>query len=185
MNPLNDLKDEHQAVKLTLKILEIINLKIEHSGKIVDTEDLAQLIEFFAVFVDKCHHAKEEGLLFPALEQIGVSKDNGPIGVMLNEHRLGRKFVQGMRDALAAYKKGNSEALNKFVKNAEGYITLLTEHIYKEDNVLFPLAEKNLSKEKQAELGEGFEKIEVEKIGIGKHEEFHKFLGQLEKTYLK
>jgi hemerythrin-like domain-containing protein len=184
MNPIKDLKDEHQAVKLTLRILEKISHKIECIGKITNTDHIEQLIEFFSVFVDKCHHSKEEDLLFPAMSQIGVSKDDGPIGVLLHEHQLGRTYVKGMRDALSAYKKGNNEASNAFLKNAKGYMTLLIEHIYKEDNVLFPLAEKNLPKQKQAELWAGFEKIEVEKIGIGKHDEFHRLLEDLQKTYL-
>lgn len=185
MNPIKDLKDEHQAVKLTLKILDKINQNIECTGKITSTDHIDQLMEFFSVFVDTCHHGKEKDLLFPAMEKIGVSKDNGPIGVLLHEHQLGRAYVKGMKAALSAYKKGNNDALNKFLENARSYITLLDEHIYKEDNVLFPLAEKHLPDKKQAELYDGFEKIEVDKIGIGKHDEFHEMLDQLKDTYLK
>lgn len=185
MNPIKDLRNEHQAVKLTLKILDKINQNIECSGKMTDTDHMDQLMDFFSVFVDACHHGKEEDLLFPAMEKIGVSKDNGPIGVLLHEHQLGRGYIKGMKDALSAYKKGNTDALNRFSENAKCYITLLNEHIYKEDHVLFPLAEKHLPGKKQAELSEGFEKIEVEKIGIGKHDEFHNMLDQFEDTYLK
>lgn len=185
MNPIKDLRDEHQAVKLTLKILDKINQQIKCTQKITSTDHIDQLMEFFSVFVDTCHHGKEEGLLFSAMEKIGVSKDNGPIGVLLHEHKLGRAYVKGMMDALSAYKKGKLDALNKFSENAKCYITLLNEHIYKEDNVLFPLAEKHLPDKKKADLYEGFEKIEVERIGIGKHDEFHKMLDQLEETYLK
>ena len=108
-----------------------------------------------------------------------------PIKDLKDEHQLGRAYVKGMQDALSDYKKGNNDALIKFLENAKCYITLLNEHICKEDNVLFPLAEKHLPDKKQAELYEGFEKIEVEKIGIGKHDEFHEMLDQLEDTYLK
>lgn len=185
MNPIKDLKAEHQAVQLTLKILDKINQQIEGTGKASELGHIEQLLEFFAVFVDKCHHGKEEDLLFPALEQIGISKQNGPIGAMLYEHQLGRTYVKGMKSALSAYKKGDNEDLNKFLQNAKDYITLLNDHIYKEDNVLYPLAENNLSPERQAELSEGFERIEIEKIGAGRHDEFHKLLDQLEETYLK
>jgi hemerythrin-like domain-containing protein len=185
MNPIKDLKAEHQAVLLTLKILDKINKMIAETGKAPQLDHMEQLLEFFAVFVDKCHHGKEEDLLFPALEQIGVSKQNGPIGAMLYEHQLGRTYVKNMKSALAAYQKGDREELNKFLQNAKGYITLLTDHIYKEDNVLYPLAENNLSPERQTELSEGFERIEVEKIGAGRHDEFHKLLDKLEETYLQ
>jgi len=185
MNPINELRAEHKAVKLTLKILNKINQKIQASTKVVNPEHVEQLLEFFSVFVDTCHHGKEEELLFPALEQIGVSKDNGPIGVMLHEHRLGRTYVNGMKAAWSAYRKGDGNALKMFIQNANHYITLLSEHIHKEDAVLFPLAENNLPREKQNEIYAGFEKIEAEKIGVGKHEEFHKLLDQLQEFYLK
>jgi hypothetical protein len=54
------------------------------------------------------------------------------------------------------------------VKIARQYIILLNQHIDKENNVLFPLAEKNLSELEQIKLWEGFEQIETEKIGVGK-----------------
>ena len=64
-------------------------------------------------------------------------------------------------------------------------LTLLNQHIDKENNVLFPLAEKQLSEGKLTELLKGFEMIETEKIGAGKHEEFHKMIDQMESVYLK
>jgi hemerythrin-like domain-containing protein len=47
------------------------------------------------------------------------------------------------------------------------------------------MADMRLSKEKQEELLEEFERAESEKIGIGKHEEFHKLLDRLKGVYLK
>jgi hypothetical protein len=39
------------------------------------------------------------------------------------------------------------------------------------------------SKEKDEELFEGFEKIEEERIGAGKHEAFHKLMHTLKEIY--
>jgi hemerythrin-like domain-containing protein len=61
----------------------------------------------------------------------------------------------------------------------------LNQHIDKENGVLFPLAEKHLSETAQARLWEGFELIETQKIGIGKHDEFHEMLENLKAVYLK
>ena len=98
MKPIQDLIMEHEAVNLTLKILDKICSNIEQTGRISNPEHLDQRIEFFIVFVDKCHHGKEEELLFPALEAIGVQRDGGPIGVMLSEHQQGREYVPKMMD---------------------------------------------------------------------------------------
>ena len=185
MQPIKDLKMEHDAVQMTLKILDKICQGIEKSGEIIDLQHLGELLEFFKVFVDKCHHGKEEELLFPALENVGVSREGGPIGALLHEHQQGREYVQNMNETLSQYTKGNRKAVAEFVKTAKGYISLLNQHIDKENSVLFPLAEKHLSEQAQAKLWEGFEMIETQKIGVGKHDEFHKMLDKLESVYLK
>ena len=185
MQPIKDLKMEHDAVQLTLRILDKICQKIEQSGEIIDLQHIDQLLEVFKVFVDKCHHGKEEELLFPALENVGVSREGGPIEVLLHEHQQGREYVQNMNAALVQYKKGDRTADDEFVRNAKGYINLLNQHIDKENSVLFPLAETHLSEQEQAKLWEGFELIETQKIGAGKHDEFHEMLENLERVYLK
>ena len=185
MKPINDLKIEHEAVKVTLRILDKICNDTEKTGDIADPDHLEQLLEFFKVFVDTCHHTKEEELLFPALEEVGVSRESGPIGVMLREHQQGREYVVKMKTALARYIDDDRAAAGDLIKSARAYIALLNQHIDKENNVLFPIAERNLSDEKQAVLWEGFETIETEKIGAGKHDAFHKMIESLEKIYLQ
>jgi hemerythrin-like domain-containing protein len=185
MQPIKDLKMEHEAVRLTLRILDKICQRIEKSEEIIDLGHIDQLLEFFKVFVDRCHHGKEEELLFPALENVGVSREGGPIGVLLHEHQQGREFVRSMNAVLSQYAQGDRKAAAEFVKTARSYINLLDQHIDKENGVLFPLAEKHLSAQEQTQLWEGFEMIEAQKIGAGKHEEFHIMIDQLEKEILK
>ena len=185
MKAIQDLRMEHDAVRLTLKVLERIAQKIEQKGTPDDPRHVEQLLEFFTVFVDRCHHGKEEELLFPALEQAGVARDKGPIGVMLREHELGRECVKKMKAAFSRIQAGIPQAATDFARSARDYISLLNQHIEKENNVLFPMAERQLSEATLAELSKGFDRIEEQKIGIGKHEEFHKMIDQLESAYLK
>lgn len=182
MKATKQLKDEHQSVLLALSILEKINQKLKKEEQ-VDIEHLEQLLEFIKVFVDKCHHSKEEDLLFPAMEKAGVPNESGPIGMMLEEHDLGRNYVKDFAKAVEEFKKSNKKAIIKIIQSTSGYITLLQDHIDKEDNILYMIADAHLSSKKQDELLKGFEKIEEEKIGLGKHEEFHHMLGNLKKIY--
>ena len=184
MKPIEDLKMEHEAVKITLRILDSICKAAEKTGEITNPDHVEQLIEFFATFVDRCHHGKEEELLFPALEAVGVSREGGPIGVMLKEHQQGRDRVAKMKAALVRYRDGDRGAARNFVDSARAYITLLNQHIEKENSVLFVLADNNLSEDKQMGLREGFERIETQKIGPGKHEAFHQMIASLERIYL-
>jgi len=178
------LKEEHEAIKLLLRILEKVSQKIEAKEEI-DSKHLEMMLEFIRLFADKCHHGKEEDVLFLALEKAGIPKEGGPIAVMLMEHDEGRGYVRGMVESIEHYRKGDRAALAKFVPNARGYARLLTQHIDKENNVLYVMVEMHIPPNRQKELLKGFEKIEAERIGAGKHEELHESLHYLGNIYLK
>lgn len=177
------LKKEHQAIKVMLEILEAICTRLEANQR-VDPQHLEQILDFIRTFCDSCHHYKEENLLFPVLEAAGIPREDGPIGMMLMEHDQGREYVSNLNRAIADYKAGDPQAAEEIGENARGYVNLLNEHIDKEDNILYMMADMHLTEEQQRDLLGGFEKIEAEKIGPGKHEEFHQLLDTLKKIYL-
>ena len=184
MKPTEVLTTEHNAIKQMLRILEEVCKQIE-AGARVETEHLERIVEFIRVFADRCHHGKEEDLLFVAMEEAGIPRHGGPIGVMLSEHDLGRSYVRKMSEAIALYAAGDASAASQFVTNARNYVALLSQHIDKEDHILYPMGDMHVSREKQARLIEEFDRVELERIGPGKHEEFHHLLDHLAAVYLK
>lgn len=184
MKPTEQLKDEHQGIKLMLKILRKACEKM-HGGTEVPHEHLAHMVEFFRVFVDKCHHAKEEEFLFPAMHAAGIPGVEGPIRAMCEEHERARGFVRAIADAAARCRAGDRKAPARIVAEAQAYRDLLIPHIEKEETVLYPMADEGLSGETQEALVEGFERIEKEKIGAGTHERFHETMRHLQGVYLK
>jgi hemerythrin-like domain-containing protein len=182
MKATQQLKNDHEGVKVMLNILEQVCRQLEADGTL-NEEHFDGILEFLKVFVDKCHHGKEEDLLFPALIAAGIPED-GPIAVMLEEHEMGRNYVKSVNDDYATYVGGDKSASKTISKIVLAYITLLRNHIEKENNVLFVMADRLLSEKKQDELYEGFERIEEERIGAGKHEEFHGLLKRLSRLYL-
>ena len=188
MKPTDLLKEEHHGVKLSLHVLEKLCEKISDerdADKSAYADDLVRLIDFFRVFVDKCHHAKEEEILFPALIEAGLPKEGGPVQVMLQEHELGRKMVSELDMGLHNFQTAQKKDLNELIGPAQNYIQLLTAHIDKEDHVLYPIADEKLSVTLQTEMMEAFEKIEIERIGQGRHEQFHSMLKEFHHKYLK
>jgi hemerythrin-like domain-containing protein len=185
MNAIDELIAEHEAVRTTLKILERIAEKADTDKDQLNVTHLERLFDFFTVFVDRCHHGKEEQLLFPALEAVGVSREGGPVGVMLREHQQGRDLVAGMKAAAIGYRKGDPGALAALKRQAKDYITLLNYHIDKENGVLFELARRHLPEAQLASIKMGFDRIESERIGAGRHEAFHAMLFELEQAYLQ
>ena len=183
MKATQQLKDEHEGVRLMLRILGEVSRQLNAEGTL-RIEYFEGILDFLKIFVDKCHHGKEEELLFPALEKAGIPKD-GPIAVMLFEHERGRKYIRVMTDTFERYKLKDASAASAIAQNAQDYIALLTDHIDKENNILFAMADDRLSEKVQDELFEGFEKIEASRIGAGKHEAFHDLLHKLSDLYLK
>ena len=183
MKPTDILIKEHDAILKMLNILEEVCLRLDNGERVEET-DLENIVEFFKVFADKCHHGKEEDILFPALEEYGIPNEGGPIGVMLSDHVVGRDNVKGMSDAIVDYKEGKDSAPIEFVRYGRNYIELLTAHIEKENNILFVMADMHIPDERQQSLLVDFEKAEEEKIGAGVHEKFHKLLEELSVVYL-
>ena len=183
MKATSELVKEHEGIMLMLSIMQKVAYDIE-KNLTLDMAHFERIVEFLKVFADKCHHGKEEGILFPELVKNGFSKDSGPIAVMLHEHDLGRGYIKDMSDDFQAHVAGSKEALSRIAEDMKQYIDLLTKHIQKENMILFPMADKALSEEVQEQLFARYEKLEEEVIGVGKHEEFHGLLKQLKDIYL-
>jgi hemerythrin-like domain-containing protein len=180
MSATNELRTEHRAIERMLAILEAAARRLEQ-GERVRPEVFRQSVDFVRSFADRCHHAKEEENLFPRMEARGVPRQGGPIGVMLFEHEEGRTFVGAIAGAIDAYESDGLSAAGVIAENARGYVDLLRGHIAKEDNVLFPMADRVLTPTDQAELEQRFEQIETERMGPGVHERYHQLLDELER----
>ena len=175
-----DLTSEHNAIQIALNILEEIIEKLKKDDE-ADIKDINDLLDFLREFADKCHHGKEEGFLFPALEKAGIRKEGGPIGVMLQEHIKGRNLIKEMQENIL----NDHVSKTGFIAAGSDYVRHLRAHIEKENAVLFPLIETRMSVLEQKELLENFENHEEKVIGQGRHEALHLLLEKFEDKYLK
>jgi hemerythrin-like domain-containing protein len=180
MRPTEELKEEHKVILRMLKVLEKAVQNLEE-GKNVPAEVFKKAVDFMHNFADRCHHGKEEDILFPMMEKYGIPREGGPLGIMLYEHTLGRNFVKGLAEATGRYEKGDESAVKDLIKNARGYAGLLVPYIFKEDNILYTMADRNIPEKEKKVLEEKFEKIEKEVIGEGKHHEYLHLVEELEK----
>ena len=174
---IEDLMHEHEAILSALEILGGMDRQMT-SGKPVDRDDIVAFISFLREFADKCHHGKEEGLLFPALVAAGIPERGGPVGVMLAEHDAGRHWIADMEAAA-------TPTLNAadFTRAARGYTQLMHAHIQKENQVLFAMADRILTPAQLDDLFDAFEAHEASVIGAGRHEALHALLKSLKAKY--
>lgn len=169
------LKADHRVIERVLGVLE----KLTRSPA-VPLEVWEKAVDFIRHFADRCHHLKEEKILFPALEGRGVPVQGGPIGMMLFEHEEGRAYVKGMLEALEFAKEDPQAATPALIENAGAYLRLLRQHINKEDDILFEMADEALTSEEQKNLLREFEEHEMKEIGPGVHEKYLKIAEELE-----
>lgn len=174
------LKEEHRMIERVLAVLDRAAVLLEQE-KDVHPDLFPKAVEFIRGFADHCHHGKEEGFLFPLLEQQGVLRKGGPVGVMLTEHEEGRRWVKLMEEAGTRYRQGEAAARGDLIKAARGYSELLWQHINKEDHVLFRMADQVLTGKDQTELLKQFEAVEKEEMGEGAHAHFVHLTEELKK----
>jgi hemerythrin-like domain-containing protein len=155
MKSIERLVAEHDLIERVLVLLEHAVQRID-AGKSLPKEFPTWAAMFFQQFADQGHHAKEEDVFFPLLKERGIPEEGGPIGVMLHEHVLGRDCVGRMRNAAQA----DTFDSGKFAEAAKEYIPLLRQHIYKENNILFCMAEQVMSSEDDANVVKRFEQVE-------------------------
>jgi len=148
------LKKEHENI---LKLADAMEKECEviASGKKINKKFFEEAVWFIKNYADKFHHSKEEEILFKEMLNDSAQKNLhcNPIEQMLYEHNLGRNFVKDLENGL---KTKNKE---KIIENAKAYAQLIRDHIFKEDNILYPMAENILNNKTKKLILEKFEKI--------------------------
>lgn len=164
-------------IERALSVLEALAVAVE-TGREVPKERVASLLDLLKTFADKCHHGKEEQILFPALLATKAAPAKTTVDDLLKEHEVGRAAVRRMTDGIAAWSK--PEARRLFAAAAHDYVDLLRRHIAKETEGLLPLSERLLPESEQLALASKFEEMEEQVIGHGVHERLRKTLEGLE-----
>ncbi len=172
------LREEHQII---LRVIDVLKKLVARAceGRGFELEAFRQCVSFIQYFADACHHAKEEEVLFPVLESRGIPKENGPIGMMIYEHKLARGYTAVMAKALDDHVKGDDDAAEQFYAAAEQYAELLTSHIFKEDNVLFNMGDQALTPQDNEKLCSQYCEVGCQSFGGKKKDELQRIADEL------
>ena len=157
MSATAGLMQEHQLILKYIDLMErCARLNLQNTDSSILFDQAGSFIDFIHEFADTFHHAKEENILFRYLGTPGVLMHCNPVPQMLNEHEQARYFVRNMETALG------SKNLQVLAENAQHYAGLLKMHIYKEDNILYPMAEQGLSDELKASILKEYAETEAQ-----------------------
>jgi hemerythrin-like domain-containing protein len=137
------LSEEHG---LLLRALGLFGRYAERlaSGGACDTRHARAFLRFFRDFGDMRHQEKEERLLFPWLEAEGLPGHAGPLAVLKSEHEHARDLRLVLSLAADGWVESprDFDGRQRFRSLALRFVELMTAHIEKEEQVLFPLADR-------------------------------------------
>lgn len=126
----------------------------------VSPELAGEFVDFFVRYAEGIHNKKEELHLFPLLEQRGLPRQGGPLGVMLEEHETGRRLLADMGAAVRSYANQEPNALTELKRLFEPWAALVGPHYWKENDVLYPMARRVLSESDAQSVLAGIEQVE-------------------------
>ena len=158
------LRRDHELIEKVIKSMEA-TVQLLSDGKQIPEFVLLPVIDFTKNFTDVCHHSKEEKSLFPALEQAGLPTNMGPIAMMLMDHERSREIGTAMEQSAKEYLSSGDST--KLISDMHQYVEHITEHLWKENNKLFMMAEARLqyvSEKVDQELNE-IEKTKLNDLG--------------------
>ncbi len=137
MIPIGPLMREHRLIEHMIGLMRSEVSKIEAAGK-PDPVFIETAVDFFRTYADRCHHGKEEDILFAQLRGKSLSPDHEKImSELLEEHRIGRETVRDLLDANDRCKSGSASALDKIRELLSFLIDFYPAHIIKEDKSFF------------------------------------------------
>lgn len=173
------LEQEHQTMQGVVATMSLIADRLD-AGHNVEEAILRDISAFLRDFSEDYHHAKEERFLFPLLEARGVPASGCPIAVLHHEHQKGQALLTQLDDA-AQTVIASGAGKDALVTTLRDLVRLYVDHIWKENYLLLPMADKVLSEDDHATLRQQFDSIETG-LGAGKHQQLEQLSMRLERA---
>ena len=178
MLPIGPLMIEHRLIERMIKVMNSHVGQIEKQGK-ADLLFIDTAVDFIRTYADRCHHGKEEDILFRDLKTKNIAEEHSRVmEELLEEHRKGRRVTGRLVEAKDRYVQGNQEALGEILECLKTLVDFYPKHIEKEDRHFFlPIMSYFSKEEKDAMLKEGYE-FDQRLI----HERYQNIVAQYEKV---
>jgi hemerythrin-like domain-containing protein len=167
--PMKALVEEHGNIKRFLALVPSILERFDPASE-ADRRQMLDGVDFIRSYADRFHHAKEEDILFACFDPgLDILK------AMHEDHDRGRAHVRGVVEALERRDREGVAA------HLVGYAGVLSEHIKKEDEILYPWMDRNLSVRQVGELFARF--LAVDERFAEERKKYETFVTRLEDAY--
>ena len=147
--PMHELVEEHRCIMRIIALIPKIVASLNAGLDAAKKQTIAEVLDFIRHFADRFHHAKEEEILFRYFDETADI-----LAAMRKEHEIGRGHV---RAAAAALERDDTAPIREHLP---AYGALLTEHIRKEDEILYPWMDRELSDSQIGQLFSRFRAVD-------------------------
>ena len=178
MLPIGPLMIEHRLIERMIKVMRDALLRGEAQQKI-NPRFIETATDFIRAYADRCHHGKEEDILFRELKKKKIVAEHQTVmEELIEEHKRGRQVTARLVEANSRYVKGDERALPEIFECIRTLIGFYPKHIEKEDkNFFLPIMGYFSKEEKEAMLSEGYG-FDADLL----HEEYQKIVKETERT---
>lgn len=182
MEPSEILREEHVVIEHLLHVLDGMAEHVD-LGNPVPERDIDTALEVVVNFADKCHHAKEEQILFPVLTRHAPDVGGLLARRLHGDHEAARKLVRDLRELTPKVGTKDERVRREFSRKVRTYTTILREHVAQETEKLLPLIDQAIPAAERVEVAEAFERVEREEMGTGVHARYERLVHQLADRY--
>lgn len=157
MMPIGPMMIEHRRIERMISVMGKGLRRIQDEKK-ADPAKIDVFVDFIRVYADRCHHGKEEGILFRDLVKKDISEDHRKImEELISEHQWGRRTTAQLVDANRSYAGGDKKSISVIMDCLKALTDFYPKHIEKEDRRFFiPVMDYFSSEEKNTMLEEGY-----------------------------
>ena len=174
--PAGPLMKEHRTIERMIRVIEN-KMRVMDEKSVTDLRFIDIEIYFLKIYADRCHHGKEEDILFKELENRPISVEHKKImDSLISDHAYGRKMVGALVDARDRYQKGDKTVLKDIIDRLRDLIAFYPRHIEVEDRHFFLPCMKYFSQDEQDSMLAEFQRFDAELI----HEKYKAVVSDLE-----
>jgi hemerythrin-like domain-containing protein len=156
MKPIGPLMHEHRIIERMIRVMKLEMDETNRNGGL-DTVFIDNAVDFIRIYADRCHHGKEEGILFRDLASKPISPELRRImDELFEEHRHARSVVGQLVEAREQYAAGRLAAATDAAACIKELVEFYPIHILKEDKQFFFPCMEYFSRQEQDSMLQEF-----------------------------
>jgi len=175
---LNIIRDEHRSIAAILHGMEFLVQNIRARKKKVDPRVFHAMLYYLDTFSERIHHPKEDRFLFKAMRERSAEADTH-IADLEEEHARGEDALRRLAQCLIRYEEGGEREFPAFEREVENFVRNYRDHMRKEEDVVFPLAERLLSAQDWQAIDHAFEENRDPLAGERDTRDFEKLFARI------